>query len=929
MNIYDLKINGVKQPMGYNFDRLRVSWKIKDFTDKYQSDASVKISDREDFSNILFEVKGEDVDASGVNIYMSLTPRTVYYVHVSVTGNAGEHAEAVTTFETGKMDEAWQAVYISTAEADTFHPVFKKSFSLPEDKTVQKARVYMTGLGVYEATLNGTRIGEDYLAPFLDDYNDGIQYQTYDITAQLSGENVFEIMTGNGWYKGWFGLQGTSENYGSRFATLAELHITYDDGSNDIIVTDDSWVYYGSDIEDSGIYSGEIYNHCLWEDKDNPEKPVVILTEKDNANLALSNLEERISMPVRVMETISVKEVIHTPAGETVLDFGQNFAGYIQFEADLPKGTKIELKFGEVLQNDNFYNGNYREASAFGYTYISGGYKETVRAHFTFFGGRYVKVIGWPGELCADDFTGCVVYSALERTGYIETSNAAINRLYQNCVWGQKSNFIDIPTDCPQRNERLGWTGDAQVFAPTASYNMDTRAFYNKFLIDLHKDQLKNDGRVANYIPDVNHEGGGSSVWGDSATFIPDALYDFYGDEEALASYYPLMKGWVDWIEKGDKARGEKYLFDYTFTFGDWLALDGVLPTSFKGSTDDAYVSSVYYMASAQKVAKAAQIIGKEDDAVYYAELAAKIKEAIFNEFFTPSGRLAIDTQTAYLIALRFGIYKDKDRLIEGFKKRLKNDMYRLKGGFVGAPTMCSIMSDNGMDDLAYRIMLTEGFPGWLYPVSMGATTIWERWNSVLPDGTISPTGMNSLNHYSYGSVVEFMYKGCAGICPTEAGFKSVSFEPKINNRFSYMKASYDSVSGTYVSEWKINADGTISVHVEVPFNRDATLTLPDYDGDVICLKPGSFDLTYTPTKDYLAKYNGDSLLGDVKDDAKALEIIAGVMPRAAGMIAEGDAETLTGSFNELKAMFFAGFNEDNVNAIIDALKPLKIELPQ
>ena len=326
MVIYDLKVNGVEQPMGYNFDRVRVSWKIKDFTDKYQSEASVKISDSEDFSNILFEVIGEDVDASGVNIYMSLAPRTTYYVQAAVTGINGEHAEAVTTFETGKMSEAWKAAYIGTSKEDKFHPVFKKCFDVPEGKTVAKARVYMTGLGVYEASLNGTKIGEDYLAPFMDDYNDGIQYQTYDITAQLADENIFEIMTGNGWYKGWFGIKGTSENYGSRFAALAELHITYTDGSEDIIVTDDSWTYYGSDIEDSGIYSGEIYNHCLWDGKENPEKPVVILTEKDNPNLALSNLEERISMPVKVMETLDVKEVIHTPAGETVIDFGQKFA---------------------------------------------------------------------------------------------------------------------------------------------------------------------------------------------------------------------------------------------------------------------------------------------------------------------------------------------------------------------------------------------------------------------------------------------------------------------------------------------------------------------------------------------------------------------------------------------------------------------------
>lgn len=923
MVIYDLKVNGIEAPIGYNFERLRISWKIGDFHDKYQQSAVLKIASDPAFSNVLYEVSGKDVDGLGVDIHMELSPRTRYYVYVSVTGDQGETAQAQTYFETAKMDEPWQAVYIGTAKEDTFHPVFKKTFSTT-DKKIISARIYMTGLGVYEASLNGQKFGEDYLAPFVNDYNDGIQYQSYDITDQLTSENTVEIAVGNGWYKGWFGLSGKSENFGNRFAALAEIHIVYEDDSEEIVCTDDSWTYYGSDVEDSGIYSGEIYNHCLWNEKENLPKPVEILDEKVNANLALSNLIERISMPVRVMETIDVKEVIHTPAGETVLDFGQNFAGYVQFEADFEKGTRIELKYGEILQNNNFYNGNYREAAAFGYTYVSGGYKETVRPHFTFFGGRYVKVIGWPGEIDPGAFTGCVVYSALERTGYVETSDPEINQLYSNCVWGQKSNFIDMPTDCPQRNERLGWTGDAQVFAPTASFNMDTRAFYNKFLIDLHKDQLHYGGAVAHYIPNLDHEEGGSSVWADSATFIPMTLYDFYGDKEALASYYPMMKDWVDWITKKDQARGETHIFDFNFTFGDWLALDGVLPTSYKGSTDDAYVSTVYYMASARKVADAARIIGKEEDAAYYTELAEKIKAAIFEEYFTPTGRLAIDTQTAYLIALRFGIYKDKDKLLAGFKRRLKNDLYKLTGGFVGAPTMCTIMGENGMEDLAYQMMLSEGFPGWLYAVRMGATTIWERWNSVLPDGTISPTGMNSLNHYSYGSVVEFMYGMCAGIRHAEPGFKSAVIAPKFDRHFKFMKASFDSVSGKYVSEWQINEDGSISVHVEVPFNRKAVLELPDYDGDAITLEPGSFDITYVPTRDYLAKYAGETRLEMLAKDPEAIKAIAEVMPQAAGMISGGDAEFLSNTVDELKDLFYMGFNENNVNAIIEALKTVR-----
>ncbi len=927
MKIYDLKINGVKQPMGFNFDRICVSWKIKDFTDQYQKNACVIISDKADFSNILFKTEGKEVDGIGVHVHMPLTARTRYYVLVEVTGAHGEMAHAQTFFETGKMNEAWTAAYICTLPEDTYHPVFRKHFIVPSNKCIANARIYITALGVYEAVLNASKIGEDYLAPFFDDYNDGIQYQTYDITNQLKHDNTIEIYTGNGWYKGIFGLFLTKENYGSRFAALAEIHIEYTDGSKDIIVTDASWTYQGSDFEDSGIYSGEICNRCLWEGRENPEKSVVLLDENDNPNLKFSNLIERISMPVKVMETLKVKELLHTPAGETVLDFGQNFTGYVAFEADFPKGTKIELKFGEILQHDNFYNGNYRSAAEPGFVYISDGVKENVRAHFTYFGGRYVKITGWPGEPDIHVFKGCVVYSALDRTGYIETSNADINRLYLNCIWGQKSNFLDMPTDCPQRDERLGWTGDAQVFAPTASYNMDTRAFYNKFLTDLHKDQIHKDGAVAHYIPDVSGEGGGSSVWGDAATFIPDTLYDFYGDKEALASYYPMMKDWVDWIRRNDAARGETNLFDFHFTYGDWLALDGALPTSVKGETDDVYVSTVYYMASAQKVARAAKIIGNEKDAIYYETLAKNIKAAIFNHFFTPNGKLAIDTQTGYLIALRFGIYKDRDVLIKDFKMRLRKDLYQLKGGFVGAPTMCSIMSDNGMKDLAYRMMLNKDFPGWLYPVRMGATTIWERWNSVLPDGTISPTGMNSLNHYAYGSIVEFMYKSCAGIRANEAGFKSVEFEPKINHRLSYVKASYDSAAGLYESGWQLNTDGTISVHVSVPFNRRAKLILPDYKDGIIHLEPGNFDLIYKPTKDYLTKYNAHTLLYDIKEDERAMKIIKDLMPGAAAMIAGGDAEFLSDTIDDLKKRWYAGFNEDNVNEIIKALQTLKVDL--
>ncbi|PRX27201.1 alpha-L-rhamnosidase [Orenia metallireducens] len=926
MKVVNTKINGFDNPIGFELKEIICSWIVEDTYSSKQEYAKIEVSLDESFSDVLYIKEGKDLSSIGELLEVELQPRTRYYYRVEVAGDQGDSAVSKTDFfETGKMYEAWQAEWIGTKKEDDFHPIFTYNFSTKGK--VKKARIYICGLGLYEAYLNGEKIGDEYLAPFLSDYKTELQYQTYPITNQVQEENKIEVYVGKGWFMGKFGLNSAKNIFGSKMAVIAEIHLEYEDGSTELITTDENWSYCGSDIEDSNIYDGEIYNRCLWDDRDNSLKPVEIIRpdreDSNTYNMVKEHLVDRFSLPVIVKEEIIVKEVITTPKGETVLDMGQNFAGFIEFKSELPKGSKVVLDFGEVLQEGNFYNENYRDAKS-QFIYISNGEEEVVRPHFTYFGFRYVRVTGWVGELDPSDFTGKVVYSDLNRTGFIETSDEKINQLYSNCLWGQKSNFIDMPTDCPQRSERLGWTGDAQVFAPTASYNMDTRAFYRKFLRDLRHEQKRMDGGVPNYIPNTGDLGGTSSAWGDAATFIPNTLFNYYGNIEEMKTYYPMMKDWVDYVTEEAEKSGNKYLYSTGSHFGDWLALDGVTSQSFKGGTEDYYIASVYYYRSAEILSEMAARLGKSEEAEEYMVLSEHIKEAILAEYFTPTGRLAIDTQTAYIIALKFGVYKDKARVIEQFRNRLQKDCYRIKCGFVGAPLLCTVLSENGMEDLAYDFLFQEEFPSWLYCVNLGATTIWERWNSILEDGTISGTGMNSLNHYAYGSVMEFIYAHVAGIRAAEPGFRKAVIEPKPNMKFKYVKCQYDSVSGTYVSNWEIKEDGKVHVHVEVPFNAEATLILPRCEDPAKHLGSGSYDFEYMPTSDYRLIYHKETRLEQLKEDEEAMEILAEKLPAAVGLIKSGNPEMGSKKLEDLYQMGYMGFKPEDIKATIDELCKLK-----
>ena len=916
MRIEHVRINGLHEPMGYAFDRVQVSWKVRDTKAKKQTAACIQVAEDALFDRILVEKQGEALVSAGETLDIQLKNRTRYYVRVSVTDDLGETAVSEPTwFETGKGTEKWTAEWITTQETDTFHPVFAASFGC--EKEVKQARLYISGLGLFAAELNGQPVGDEVLTPYYSNYHEEVQYLTYDVTGQLQADNMLCVCLGNGWYKGRFGLGNQSNNFGDRFAMIAELHLTYEDGSEDVIGTDKTWKYKGSDIEDDGIYDGEIINHLLWKDRENPWKMAVETAVE-------GQLVPRYSVPVCEMEDLPVREVIHTPAGETVLDFGQNFSGYVTFAADeLPEGIRIVLDHGEILQNGNFYNENYRSAKA-QFVYVADGRKENVRPHFTYFGFRYVRVTGWPKAVKAEDFMGKVVYSRMEQTGEIHTGHTGVNRLFLNALWGQKSNFVDFPTDCPQRDERLGWTGDAQVFCGTASYNMDTAAFYSKFLHDLRHEQVRYDGIVPGVIPVLDPNGPiFSSVWGDIATILPTVLYEHYGDREALRQYYPMMKDWVDKIIREDKARGQKYLYDFGNQLGDWLALDGRTEQSMEGGTDAYYIGSNYYAMSVQKTADAAEVLGYTEDAKAYRTLYEKIRAAIIHEYFTPSGRLAIDSQTGYIVALYAGIYPDKEMVIEGLKARLYKDCYKLKCGFTGAPLICRVLAENGFEEDAFYFLLQEEYPGWMHCIGLGATTIWERWNSVLDNGLLSGTMMNSLNHYAYGAVVEYLYRDVAGLKALEPGFKKVLVTPLINGKLKNMHMQYDSANGLYVVDWKILPDGQVEVDVTVPFGCEAVIGLPFYEGGVQNVDAGCWHFMYQPTEDLRRRYTQKTMFKDMMQDPEAMKVIERVSPMLMYFLSTGNQDYYYESLQSLEKLFYMGFTKDVVDRLKEELAVL------
>ena len=736
---------------------------------------------------------------------------------------------------------------------------------------IRHAQLTISGLGLYRAFLNRKRIGQDYLTPGFNDYDAYLRYQTYDVTDLIKRENRLEVWLGNGWYKGRLGFDGgKSDRWGSRYLLAARLEWTDAQGESHVLETDETWTAAQSPVSDGGIYDGEIRD-----DTREPGEPIPCVYA-ENAY----RTEPQFSPCIRIKDERKGSLIV-TPAGEQVIDFGQNMAGIIRFVNRLPKGKQMRILTGEVLQNGNFYRDNLRTAKS-EFVYISDGEEKEVEPIFTFFGFRYAKIEGID-RVDPEDFTAVCLSSDLKETLRVETSHEKLNRLMQNSLWGQRSNFLDVPTDCPQRDERLGWTADTQVFVNTACYQMDCKAFYRKYMRDLRADQqLYYHGDIPAYSPSLKGEAiHGGAVWADAGTIIPWNVYMNYGDKELLRENYPMMRDYVEYLIAADGQAGGSHIIFNSFTFGDWLAQDGMGPQSLKGGTDDAFIQGIYYLNSIELTGKAAREIGEKADEVKYAALADEIRLALLDEYVSPGGNLTVDTQTGYVLALDHGIYRDKEKMLRGFRRRIERDFFRITCGFTGAPLMLPVLLDNGMTDIAYRMLLTEEFPGWLYAVNLGATTIWERWNSLEADGKISGTGMNSLNHYAYGSVCEAVYSRVMGLKNAAPGWKKALIAPKIDGRLKHASIAYDSPAGTWKVAWRIADNGAVTLEAEVPQGAEAQVVLPDHPGGSHAenVTGGTHGWTWQPTKDHLHPYSIDSRMMDLLDNPDAAAIIREHVP--------------------------------------------------
>ena len=714
-------------------------------------------------------------------------------------------------------------------------PLLRKEFS--SAKKIISATAYITAHGLYEAQINGQKIGDAYLTPGWTSYHKRLQYQTYDVTNMIkNGNNAIGVMLGNGWYRGIIGFGDNINVYGKDIALLFQLNIIYNDGSTQTIISDDSWKSSTGAIRYAEIYNGETidarmektgwlmpgYNDAAW-------------SNVKQANFSYDNLIATYNEPVRKHETFKAVRIITTPKGEKVIDFGQNLVGWVVLKVKGNAGDTIKISHAEVLDKQgNFYTANLREAKAQDNYILKGGNEETFEPNFTWHGFQFIKVEGLNGALKPEDFTAVALYSDMQPTGSFTSSNPLINQLQHNIQWGQKGNFLDVPTDCPQRDERLGWTGDAQVFSRTASFNMNVNNFMSKWTKDIAADQFEN-GSVPFVIPNVLGEGaGGSTGWADVSTIVPWNMYIAYGDKRILEDQYSSMKAWVDYMTNQSKNN----LWQTGFHFGDWLFYRPFDDNDGRSAVTDKYlIAQCFYAHSTQLLINAANVLGNKNDAAGYSALLQKIKAAFLKEYVTPNGRLVSGTQTAYVLALNFDMLPDSLRAeaAQRLADNVENYDNHLTTGFLGTPYLCHVLTRFGYDSVAYKLLLQDTYPSWLYPVKMGATTIWERWDGIKPDSTFEVPSMNSYNHYSYGAIGDWMYRKMVGIDTYEdgVGYKHIKIQPHIGGGFTNASASLKTYYGTVSNSWKIDSD-KIAMDVEIPANTTSSIYIPASSADAV-----------------------------------------------------------------------------------------------
>jgi len=791
-----------------------------------------------------------------------LISRQLVWWRVRVWDHAGQPSDwsAPACFEMGLLKSAdWTAQWIgrpiANREGSQPCPLLRKTFILKSG--VARARLYSTARGLFELHLNGSRVGTDYFTPGWTDYNKRIQYLVYDVTSQVQqGVNVLGAMLGDGWFAGYLVWGGNHFVYGDQLSLLAQLEVDYADGTKEIIATGPEWKTILSPIVKSDIYHGETYDARLvqqgWDRPDGDEsawQPVAVFPPPAAALVAKRNA------PVRKQEELPTLVQTEPSFGVHVFDLGQNMVGWARIKVRAPAGTMVTIRFAEMLNNDGtVYTANLRTAQCTDRYICKGGGEEVYEPSFTFHGFRYVELTGLSEKPAPADVVGVVLHTEIPSTGSFECSDPLINRLQKNILWGQKGNFLEAPTDCPQRDERLGWTGDAQVFIRTAAFNRDVSAFFTKWCIDLSDSQFA-DGAFPHVAPDVIRDGGGGcAAWADAGVICPWTIYLCYGDIRILERQYDSMKRWIEWQKKQSRD-----LVNYSACFGDWLSLDVYAGGQSRSLTPPELIGTAYFAHTTELVARIAKLLGKEEEARTYSALFARVKAAFNREFVSPSGRLVSETQTSCLLALAFDLLpvsKRKvtlDRLIEA----LKWHHFHLTTGFVGTPLLAPVLTRFGRLDVAYKLLHQQTFPSWLFPIFQGATTMWERWNSYTKENGFGDVSMNSFNHYAYGAIGEWLYNTVAGIDidPAAPGYKHIIIHPqppvrsatvdeKADEGLTWVRGELMTRYGKVSSQWKIE-DGKLKVNITIPANTKATLILPGQKPKKVAAGQWDFEINW------------------------------------------------------------------------------------
>ncbi|MEQ7123697.1 family 78 glycoside hydrolase catalytic domain [Actinopolymorpha sp. B11F2] len=733
------------------------------------------------------------------------------------------------------MSASWSAAMITPYADLGSAPLFRKEVELDAGHGgVESAVLHISSLGVFEAAINGRPVGDDVLSPGWSSYEWRLRYRSYDVTTQLEERSVLTVSVGNGWYRGRLGFSGMRELYGDRLGVIAQLEIGFADGHRQVVVSDESWTAVGSDVLFDDLYDGQIID-ARRRDPDwytfGAKQQWGVLNAR-TLDFEVARLVPYVGPPVKRHDVLAPVRVWSSPSGRTLVDFGQNLVGWLRFTVRGPRGAEIRIRHAEVLEDGELGVRPLRDAQATDRFILSGG-DDFFEPTKTFHGFRYAEITGWPGELTADSVEAVVVHSELRRTGFFECSEPLLNQLHRNVVWGTKGNFLDLPTDCPQRNERLGWTGDIAAFAPSAAYLFDVEAFLSDWLVDLALEQRHHEGVVPFVIPDVLKllpspaefpKPDSTAVWSDAAVWVPWTLYQAYGDRSVLQRQYDSMAAHVRRVGTLTSPNG---LWDTGFQFGDWLDPDASPHEPWNAKADRGVVATACLFRSARIVAETAALLGRTGDAAEFQALADRTRTAFNTHYVSADGIIVSDCTTVYTLAITFGLLDEQIEQLAG--KRLTELVaesgYRISTGFAGTPFITDALTKTGHLDAAYALLMQRECPSWLYPVTMGATTVWERWDSMLPDGTINPGEMTSFNHYALGAVADWMHRVIGGIAPLEPGYSRVLIAPRPGGGLTWAKTSLDTPHGPIRVSWRTD-DSTLTVETELPAGVTGVLSL-------------------------------------------------------------------------------------------------------